>query len=171
MTHKEALTRITRDDTEHGKEYYLASDVDALLAQPEPIQHCKACHEYCWKCNEEIKPTYGSEEIRKLREVNKSLNDHIVDINKKVEPPPWWPAIENILNEYGLQAIDFVADFKEALAQPEQCKPLTLTDEQADKILETAEKVAPKYAGWVCDQRRAYVRAGYNAANGIKGDA
>jgi hypothetical protein len=29
-------------------------------------------------------------------------------------PPPWWPAVENILNEYGLQAIDFVADFKAA---------------------------------------------------------
>jgi len=36
------------------------------------------------------------------------------------EPPPWWPAVENILNEYGLQAVDFVADFKNALAQPEQ---------------------------------------------------
>ena len=35
-------------------------------------------------------------------------------------PPPWWPAVENILNEYGLQAIDFVADFKNAMAQPEQ---------------------------------------------------
>ena len=35
MKEREALKRITRDDTEHGKEYYLASDVDALLAQPE----------------------------------------------------------------------------------------------------------------------------------------
>jgi len=32
------------------------------------------------------------------------------------EPPPWWPAVENILTEYGLQAIDFVADFNAALA-------------------------------------------------------
>ena len=31
-------------------------------------------------------------------------------------PPPWWPAVENIMNEYGLQAIDFVADFKAALS-------------------------------------------------------
>jgi hypothetical protein len=31
----EALKRITRDDTEHDKEYYLALEVDALLAQPE----------------------------------------------------------------------------------------------------------------------------------------
>lgn len=28
------MKKITRDDTEHGKEYYLASDVDALLARP-----------------------------------------------------------------------------------------------------------------------------------------
>jgi hypothetical protein len=43
------------------------------------------------------------------------------------EPPPWWPAVENILKEYGLQAIDFVADFKKALAQPEQ-KPMAWMD-------------------------------------------
>ena len=36
------------------------------------------------------------------------------------EPPPWWPAVENILTEYGLQAIDFVADFKQALAQKQE---------------------------------------------------
>ena len=35
-------------------------------------------------------------------------------------PPPWWPAVENILTEYGLQAIDFVADFKQALAQTQE---------------------------------------------------
>ena len=36
---KEALKHVTRDDTEHGKDYYLASDVDALLAQPvQPVQ-------------------------------------------------------------------------------------------------------------------------------------
>ncbi len=45
------------------------------------------------------------------------------------EPPAWWPAVENILKEYGLQAIDFVADFKAALAeQPAQRKPLTLRE-------------------------------------------
>jgi len=36
------------------------------------------------------------------------------------QEPAWWPAVENILNEYGLQAIDFVADFKEALALSQQ---------------------------------------------------
>jgi hypothetical protein len=29
-------------------------------------------------------------------------------------PPTWWPAIEAIMNEYGLQAIDFVADWRKA---------------------------------------------------------
>ena len=33
---KEAMKRITRDDTEHGVEYYRADEVDSLLAgQPE----------------------------------------------------------------------------------------------------------------------------------------
>jgi len=36
------------------------------------------------------------------------------------EPPSEWAGIKAILDEYGLQAIDFVADFKAALAQPTQ---------------------------------------------------
>jgi hypothetical protein len=36
------------------------------------------------------------------------------------EPPSEWAGIKAILDEYGLQAIDFVADFKAALAQPAQ---------------------------------------------------
>jgi len=36
------------------------------------------------------------------------------------EPPSEWEGIKAILDEYGLQAIDFVADFKAALAQPAQ---------------------------------------------------
>lgn len=36
------------------------------------------------------------------------------------EPPSEWEGIKAILDEYGLQAIDFVADFKAAMAQPAQ---------------------------------------------------
>ena len=36
------------------------------------------------------------------------------------EPPSEWAGIKTILDEYGLQAIDFVADFKAALAPPAQ---------------------------------------------------
>jgi hypothetical protein len=39
---------------------------------------------------------------------------------QRTEPPDWFPAVENILNEYGLQAIDFVADFKAAMKDAEQ---------------------------------------------------
>jgi len=40
--------------------------------------------------------------------------------DKLQEPPSEWSGIKAILDEYGLQAIDFVADFKAALAQPAQ---------------------------------------------------
>ena len=36
------------------------------------------------------------------------------------QPPSEWAGIKAILDEYGLQAIDFVADFKAVLAQPAQ---------------------------------------------------
>ena len=44
----EALKRITRDNTEHDRHYYLADEVDALLAQPEPydqtaLELCNVC--------------------------------------------------------------------------------------------------------------------------------
>jgi hypothetical protein len=39
---------------------------------------------------------------------------------EQAEPPPEWEAINNIIAEYGLQAIDFVADWKAALEQPAQ---------------------------------------------------
>lgn len=44
----------------------------------------------------------------------------------KAAPPKDWLLIKNILDEYGLSAIDFVADFKKATAQAQQ----PLTDEQ-----------------------------------------
>ena len=37
--------------------------------------------------------------------------------DKLQEPPSEWEGIKAILDEYGLQAIDFVADFKEALKE------------------------------------------------------
>ena len=54
--------------------------------------------------------------------------------DKLQEPPSEWEGIKAILDEYGLQAIDFVADFKAALAQPAQ-EPVQrpwvgLTDEE-----------------------------------------
>ena len=64
-----------------------------------------------WYSQHETLFDYLASEITALREAL---------AQPEQEPPPWWPAVENILTEYGLQAIDFVADFKAALAQPEQ---------------------------------------------------
>ena len=60
------------------------------------------------------KPEY--DEARKALQVGKQA---LAQTQEPV-PPPWWTAVENILNEYGLQAIDFVADFKQALAQTQE---------------------------------------------------
>ena len=85
--------------------------------EQEPVAHCEAGPNYCWKCLEESNPTYGSEEIKKLREVNKSLMKNIEELKK--EPPPFWPVVQHLLDEYGLQFIDIVAAYREA-TQPEQ---------------------------------------------------
>lgn len=48
------------------------------------------------------------------------------------EPPPWWPAVEKILEEYGLQAVNFVADFNDAMkdaSQPMQDQPAPTVQE------------------------------------------
>jgi hypothetical protein len=55
---------------------------------------------------------------------------------RKQEPPPWWPAVENILKEYGLQAIDFVADFKKGLAAPAQPAQRTWVGLTPEEILD-----------------------------------
>ena len=50
---------------------------------------------------------------------------------QQAEPPPEWPLVKNILDEYGLDAISFVADWKAAQqqAEPPQREWQGLTDE------------------------------------------
>lgn len=55
------------------------------------------------------------------------------------EPPSEWAAIKAILDEYGLQAIDFVANFKAALAQPKH-----LTEKEKISREMTAEIAAAR---------------------------
>ena len=70
------------------------------------------------------------------------------------QEPAWWPAVENILDEYGLQAIDFVADFKAALAQPQQ-EPVFWYRPRSDGRYEgpihnaVIEKVRRESGGWM----------------------
>jgi hypothetical protein len=55
------------------------------------------------------------------------------------EPPPWWFAVENILKEYGLQAIDFAADFKKAMKDATRQEPVSLRRGDILRCIETDE--------------------------------
>ena len=60
---------------------------------------------------------------------------------QQAETPPEWPLVKNILDEYGLQAISFVADWKAA-----QRTWVGLTDEEISEIrLKTFDAVATNY--------------------------
>ena len=94
---------------------YTADEVDAMIARalarerekPQSIEHC------LWARN------------------GNTPCPHV----QPARPPEWWPAVENILNEYGLQAIDFVADFKHAMKnaeQPAQQEPVAIVDANDD---------------------------------------
>lgn len=65
-------------------------------------------------------------EIGKQREAITAIREAL---EQPAQPPEWWPAVENILNEYGLQAIDFVSDFKAAMAEQtaQQQEPVSVT--------------------------------------------
>ena len=82
-------------------------------------------------------------------------------LEQQAEPPPEWPLIKNIIAEYGLDAIAFVAEWKAA-----QRKPLTDKQILADETL--------RYyfgqnggAGPVSKQGKRVVNA-IEAAHGIK---
>jgi len=69
------------------------------------------------------------------------------------EPPSEWAGIKAILDEYGLQAIDFVADFKAALAQPAQERPwVGLTDEETSGFTQH-EMTVVKYVSKVLQEK------------------
>jgi hypothetical protein len=115
----EALKACNRSDLKEVNEAIQAGkQAIAELENQEPVAHCEAGPNYCWKCLEESKPTYGSEEIKKLREVNKNLIKNIEELKK--EPPPFWPVVQHLLDEYGLQFIDVVAAYREATQQEQE---------------------------------------------------
>lgn len=119
--------------------------IRAAKPEQEPVAHCEAGPEYCWKCNEEMKPTYGSEEIRKLREANKRLSDHIVDANKMLEAlreigdiahdKSTGPSVPDVLWEIRAIAYDAIVEFKLMEdTTPPQRKWVGLTDDECEKI-------------------------------------
>ena len=69
---------------------------------------------------------------------------------QQAEPPPEWPLIKNILAEYGLDAISFVAEFK-AAQRPWQ----GLTDGDWDWVADKKETSLDTFAhgaAWAADQ-------------------
>jgi hypothetical protein len=113
--------------------------------EQEPVAHCEAGPNYCWKCLEESNPTHGSEEIKKLREVNKSLMKNIEELKK--EPPPFWPVVQHLLDEYGLQFIDIVAAYRES-TQPEQ-EPHGWYIDGYGAVIGTAEPKSVRVGEWL----------------------
>ena len=69
---------------------------------------------------------------------------------QQAEPPPEWPLIKNILAEYGLDAISFVAEFK-AAQRPWQ----GLTDNDWEWVADKKETSLDTFAhgaAWAADQ-------------------
>ena len=71
-------------------------------------------------------------------------------LEQQAEPPPEWPLIKNILAEYGLGAISFVAEFKAA-----QRPWVDLTDEDWEWVADKKETSLDTFAhgaAWAADQ-------------------
>lgn len=85
-----------------------------------------------------------------IKEVNEAITAIKKALAQRTEPPAWFPAVENILKEYGLQAMDFVADFKEAMKDAEQSQRtwVGMTDEEVKHEWEVWRANIPRYAGF-----------------------
>jgi len=74
-----------------------------------------------------------------------------MDAQPAQEPPSEWAGIKAILDEYGLQAIDFVADFKAALAQPAQERQwIWLSDADIRETIDSICQYSGDYDEFLC---------------------
>ena len=97
----------------------------AELESQEPVAHCEAGPEFCQQCHKESLPTYGSEEVSKLREVIQSQAKIIADYEKQIDEPAIYP---EEAYEMGLEAIAYYT-------HPPQCTWVGLTDEEHNEIV------------------------------------
>jgi hypothetical protein len=93
---------------------------------------------------------YEFTDPKKANAVLMSLCQEAADALAAPVPPAWFPAVENILNEYGLQAIDFVADFKAAMKDAEQLQRqwVGLSQDELDAMFSNTIK-GKKLVNWV----------------------
>jgi hypothetical protein len=95
----------------------------AGLESQEPVAHCEAGPEFCQQCYKESLPTYGSEEVSKLREVIQSQAKIIADYEKQIDEPAIYP---EEAYEMGLEAIAYYT-------HPPQRTWVGLTDEEENE--------------------------------------
>jgi hypothetical protein len=102
----------------------VAAKVIAELESQEPVAHCEAGPEFCQQCYKESLPTYGSEEVSKLREVIQSQAKIIADYEKQIDEPAIYP---EEAYEMGLEAIAYYT-------HPPQRTWVGLTDEEITSV-------------------------------------
>jgi hypothetical protein len=112
-------TLLSRDPCVHANT--AIGMIDAILkehpaAQPAPVQpvaHCEAGPEYCQQCHKESLPTYGSEEVRKLRETIQSQAEIIKGYEAAafVKPVALEEYYAGLLNDYGGGNVEWWQDY------------------------------------------------------------
>jgi len=118
---KQAITAIKEAIREHAM--YEVQRLGQEIEQ-EPVAHCEAGPEFCQQCHKESLPTYGSEEVSKLREVIQSQAKIIADYEKQIDEPAIYP---EEAYEMGLEAIAYYT-------HPPQRTWVRLTDEERNAI-------------------------------------
>ena len=87
---------------------------------------------------------------------------------QQAEPPPEWPLIKNILDEYGLDAIAFVADWK---AAQQQAEPVAYFDFQELKFTWAKHmKIGPVPVSIKVDPMKLYSEAAQRQWVGLTDD-
>jgi hypothetical protein len=161
MTDK-ALKRITRDDTEHDRYYYLADEVDALLAQPE--------QEYDWKDLYEKEKRRSAMWLAKYEEVAGPAPKAYPVAQPEQEPLAWMSADRFDELRQGFTVMTTLTKkkaFEDDVAiytTPPQRKPL-----DHNKKIEIAELASMKFE-WSSDyiQAISFVVEQCEAAHNIK---
>ena len=101
-----------------------------LPVQPEPLEYWNAVEG--WVKIDEVREHFNTVNCGTIYKHGGEgrVPLYTAPPQQQAEPPPEWPLIKNILDEYGLSAICFVAEFKAAQQQAEPVvwdKPTTLT--------------------------------------------
>ena len=122
MTDREVMQQ-TLEALQYGKTHKAITILREALEQPE-----QQAEPVAW--NAGVPPMWPQQKEGETFSVA-----YIAQPEQQAEPPPEWPLIKNILDEYGLDAIAFVADWKAAQQQAEPIawdKPSASFDEWWD---------------------------------------